>query len=187
MGKGHIMSVRMEKGALAALLVLAMGAATPALAAEPQPHAVPDACAGTQLPDDLSGWATPEAVAAARDGAGLGSVILAPGRAVLARLHPVNEMKYAQPPAQPGDQGSMGGMVVLQAPVAGTYRIMLGAKAWLEVVRGGEVTPSVHHQHGPACSGIGKMVDFQLPAGRSVIELSAGGQPEIEIMVVAVP
>ncbi|MDT8872835.1 hypothetical protein RAA17_21465 [Komagataeibacter rhaeticus] len=64
---------------------------------------------------------------------------------------------------------------------------MLGAKAWLEVVRGGETTESVHHQHGPACSGIGKMVDFQLPAGRSVIELSAAGSPEIEIMVVAVP
>ncbi|MDT8872836.1 hypothetical protein RAA17_21470 [Komagataeibacter rhaeticus] len=59
----------------------------------PRPHA-----RGRYSPDDLSGWATPEAVAAARDGAGLGGVILLPGRAVLARLHPAGEMKYARAP-----------------------------------------------------------------------------------------
>ncbi|KAB8124563.1 hypothetical protein D3W54_10730 [Komagataeibacter medellinensis] len=184
------MSMRMKKGMLAGLLVLAMGSvASPVLAAQPGPQDADSACAGTGpvLPDELAGWATPESATAAANAAGLAAMVLVPGRAVSARLHPVSKMEYVLPPEQAGAPDSTGGMVVFQAPVAGTYRVMLGQKAWLDVVHGGETTASVHHQHGPACSGIGKMVDFELPAGRSVIELSAASTPEIEIMVTAVP
>ena len=174
------------------MLVLAMvGAGSPVLAAQPEPQDTGGACAGEKpaLPDELSGWATPGSVLAATDAAGLGNVGLVPGRAVMARLHPVGDVKYVLPPTHSdgADSNSMGGMVVFEAPVAGTYRIMLGHKAWLEIVRGGETAAAIHHQHGPACSGIGKMVDFELPAGRSVIELSEASAPEIEIMIAAVP
>ena len=184
------MGVNMKRGMLAAMLALApCGVGTQVRAAEPDTQDARNACdaAKTELPDDLRDWATPMPVMAAADGAGMRNVILIPGRAVMARLRPMEEVRYALPPTQPAAQGSSGGMVVFEAPMAGTYRIMLGGRAWLDVVRAGEAIASVHHQHGPACSGIGKMVDFQLPAGRSVIELSAGTGPEIEIMVTAVP
>ncbi|MCE2564516.1 hypothetical protein [Komagataeibacter sp. FNDCF1] len=184
------MGVNMKRGMLVAMLALApCGVGTQVRAAEPGTQDARNTCNGAmaELPDDLRDWAAPAPVMAAVNGAGMKNVILMPGRAVMARLHPVEEVKYALPPTHPAAQGSSGGMVVFEAPMPGTYRIMLGARAWLDVVRAGEAIASVHHEHGPVCSGIGKMVDFELPAGRSVIELSAGTGPEIEIMVIAVP
>ncbi|MFT8718920.1 hypothetical protein [Acetobacter sp.] len=138
------------------------------------------------LPDALKGWASPVTMTAAANTTTLENTVLKPGQAAQLTLQHTGEMQYALRPTEPGGKVSSGGMVAFDAPAAGTYRVMMNVRAWLDVVHDGKAVDSVHHQHGPACSGIGKMVDFPLPAGRSVIQLSGSGKPVAEIMVVPV-
>ncbi|NHN88368.1 hypothetical protein GOB81_06960 [Acetobacter sp. LMG 1627] len=139
------------------------------------------------LPEGLRGWSSPVEMRAATEVSGLESAVLTPGKAARVTLRRTAEITYALRPAEPGGKVSSGGMIAFDAPVAGTYRVMLNVRAWLDVVHDGKALDAVHHQHGPACSTIGKMVDFPLPAGRSVIQLSGSGKPVSEVMVVPVP
>lgn len=157
-------------------------------AGAPHAHAQDTCEAGkTVLPAELQGWASPAKGTALADTTDLNAAVLTPAKALRATLHHTGDVTYALRPSEPGGKVSWGGMVAFDAPAAGTYRVIVGVRAWLDVVHGGKALDSVHHQHGPACSGIGKMVDFSLPAGRSIIQLSGSGKPEAEIMVVSVP
>ncbi|MFW7268003.1 hypothetical protein ACMAUO_08510 [Gluconacetobacter sp. Hr-1-5] len=167
-----------------AALMLGLTLSAPTRADTPQADCMPDK---PVLPDDLRAWASPTHFEAAGTVSALDHAVLPPGQAVLVALRPTPDVSYALRPDEPGGTVSSGGMVAFDAPKAGTYRVMLNARAWLDVVRDGAAIGSTHHEHGPACSGIGKMVDFPLPAGRAVIQLSGSGKPEIEIMVVPVP
>lgn len=167
-----------------ATLLIGLTPPPPTRADTPQAHCTPGKPA---LPDDLRAWASPTHFEAAGTVSALDHAVLPPGQAVLVALRPTPDVSYALRPDEPGGTVSSGGMVAFDVPKAGTYRVMLSARAWLDIVRDGAAIGSTHHEHGPACSGIGKMVDFPLPAGRSVIQLSGSSQPEIEIMVVPAP
>nr|WP_179220809.1 hypothetical protein [Sphingomonas laterariae] len=41
--------------------------------------------------------------------------------------------------------------------------------------------------HGPACSGVRKMVDFRLKAGRHVLQIAGSASPAIALMVTRLP
>lgn len=168
---------------LASLLV-GLTLCAPARADAPQAACTPGKPA---LPDALRGWASPTSLSAASTVSALDHAALQPGQAALVALRPMPDVSYALPPDKPGEKVSSGGMVAFVAPKAGTYRVMLNAHAWLDVVRDGAAVASTHHEHGPACSGIGKTVDFPLPAGQSIIQLSGSGTSEIEVMMVPVP
>lgn len=143
----------------------------------------------TSLPDALKSWAEPVPVTAAATPQELDSVMLTAGKAVAARLRSTAEMQYVVRSEQPGGKVSSGGMFMFDVPAAGTYRVMLGSRAWLDVVQDGKTILSSGHHHGPACSGIGKMVDFPLAAGRAVIEVSGSGsgKPDMTLMVLRTP
>lgn len=139
------------------------------------------------LPEALKGWAQPAPVTAAATSQDLESVRLTAGRAVAAHLRSTADMQYVVRPEQPGGKVSSGGMFAFDVPAAGTYRVMLGNRAWLDVVQGSKAILSSGHNHGPACSGIGKMVDFPLEAGRAVVEVSGSGKPDMTLMVIRTP
>ncbi|MBX9795445.1 MAG: hypothetical protein K2Y03_01015 [Sphingomonas sp.] len=82
--------------------------------------------------------------------------------------------------------GREGGLLMLVVPAPGRYRVMLGGPAWIDLVAAGKPLASVGHDHGPACSGIRKMVDFQLAAGRYTLQLSGAQTATIAVMVVPV-
>lgn len=139
------------------------------------------------LPDALKGWTGPTSVTAAATAGELDGVKLTAGKAVAAQLRSTADMHYAVRPEQPGGKVSSGGMFAFDVPAAGTYRVMLGSRAWLDVVQDGKTIVSSGHNRGPACSGIGKMVDFPLVAGRAVIEVSGSGKPDMTLMVIPTP
>ncbi|WP_395496027.1 hypothetical protein [Acetobacter sp. KSO5] len=139
------------------------------------------------LPDALRGWTRPTSVTAAATAGELDGVKLTAGKAVAAQLRSTADMHYAVRPEQPGGKVSSGGMFAFDVPAAGTYRVMLGSRAWLDVVQDGKTIVSSGHNRGPACSGIGKMVDFPLVAGRAVIEVSGSGKPDMTLMVIPTP
>ncbi len=62
-----------------------------------------------------------------------------------------------------------------------------GWGAWIDVVRDGKPLESIAHGHGPACSGIRKIVDFALQPGRYLVSIDGNEAPEVSILVAAKP
>ena len=132
------------------------------------------------------GWRDPAPLIAAEKPDVRPSAVLAPGRPASVTLAPSHDIAFSVTPAKPAGPTSYGGMLTLTVPTAGTYRVAIGAPAWIDMVSGGQAVAAVAHDHGPACSGIVKMVDFVLPAGAATIELSGAPTPVTTVMAVRV-
>ncbi len=152
---------------LAALLLLQAAAAPCTTVAPPPP--------------ELSGWAQPRAIDAD------GDAVLTPDVAVRAMLVPQSTLRFAVKPEKPGDGASHGGIFRFVTTTPGRYRVALGSGAWIDLIDGTRAVASVGHGHGPACSGIRKMVDFDLPAGRHVIQIAGSREPTLTMMIARLP
>jgi hypothetical protein len=160
-----------------ALAVALLVAASPAMAQGP---AQDPSCATVRvaLPPELSGWSQQTPVAAGITAGGGASVV--PGQAVLVSLHPAKHLTLN--PA-PKSATANGGTLTLTLDTPGTYRIALGGKAWVDLVRDGKALPSAAHGHGPKCTGVRKIVDFALTPGRYTIQLSGSEADSVALLV----
>ncbi|MGN6375073.1 MAG: hypothetical protein ACTHMG_05905 [Sphingomonas sp.] len=135
------------------------------------PQSCPAAGSAAALPSALRGW---------RDAATAPNI----GRAF--------EVQGADPTTVrgllPGDvaHGGTAALVPFEVDAAATYRVALSEGAWVDVVSGEAVLPSVAHRHGPACSGIHKIVDFRLPRGRYALHLSGMNAPSVRVLITRV-
>jgi hypothetical protein len=70
-------------------------------------------------------------------------------------------------------------------PIArgGRYRIALDQPGWIDVMRGEQVIESVAHGHGPRCSSIRKIVDFNLQPGTYTLRLSKLQKGQARLMI----
>ncbi len=162
----------------ALLFPLLMAAAPPQESPAPEP-----ACAATRpvLPVGFEGWSVRTPTDA---GAGTRSApVMVLGRATDLRLVPFDRLIPATPPVRIPEAGSVAGMALFQVARAGTYRFALGGPAWIEIVRGGHVVPAVAHGHGPACTGIRKMIDFRLAPGRYIMQLTGASAATLPVMI----
>lgn len=143
-----------------AIGMLALVAAGPALAAT-CPAAAP-----------FAGWE------AAAGGAGEIRV----DRATTITLAPDAGLRF---PVAPGKATTGGNGAILPFAVVtpGRYRIGAGAGVWIDVVTAGKALPSVAHGHGPECGPVRKIVDFDLAAGRYVLQLSGSKDATVTVMV----
>lgn len=66
---------------------------------------------------------------------------------------------------------------------ASLYQVGLGSPAWVYVVREGEAQPTVAFGHGPVCTGIRKVVSFQIEPGGDALEIPESERPEIHVIV----
>ncbi|HWL46429.1 MAG TPA: homogentisate 1,2-dioxygenase [Sphingomonadaceae bacterium] len=175
----------MRHGLVAVIISLALAWPSTGAFAE----ADDQACAGggVSLPDDLAGWAGRSPVDAAGEASGLARAVLAVGHGVDARLKPVGELHYVAPPEKPGDAASYGGLFAFAVPRAGTYRVALGAGAWVDVLKDGTAIASTAHGHRPACTGISKVVAFPLTPGRYTLQIAGNGDPVLAVMVAPAP
>ena len=72
---------------------------------------------------------------------------------------------------------------------------MLGSAAWIDVLRDPTLgtsgvappIPSVAHAHGPDCTGLRKMVDFDLMPGRHLLQVVGNSTAVLPMMVVWMP
>lgn len=161
-----------------------------ALAAAPQasPAAHPTAaCPATPapLPAGMTGWARP--VAATGGASAAKASPLRIGTAVDAALLPTPRITYATPPEKPGDATSSGGVFAFTVTAPGRYRVALGGGAWVDVLRGTAAITSVAHGHGPACSTMRKMVDFDLKPGRYLLQVAGSAAAKLPLMVARLP
>jgi len=108
---------------------------------------------------------------------------LAVGSEATLDLKPATDVTFKPALARPAKDGTYGGYFPLTVASAGRYRIALSSGAWLDLVQKGERLKSVDHAHGPACSGITKIVAFDLQPGRYWLQLSEAKAPTIGAMV----
>jgi hypothetical protein len=148
----------------AALLITA---ATPQCAAPP-PLAEP--------------WTSRTQIGQARAGAlaqGAPSLIL--GKPLAAELTPADHVQFAATPGKGAKEG-FGGLFSLSLKTAARVGVALSGPAWVDVVTGTSPVASVKHGHGPDCSGIRKIVWFDLPAGRHIIQIAGSQARTIKVM-----
>jgi hypothetical protein len=183
------MRLMVEGKRVKSMVVLALAAiGTPGLVQE-MPASAPAPCPATPapLPAELAGWASPAAVTAAGQTSALAAARLQIGKRADVTLLPTPQIAYAVRPEHPGGTVSSGGMLGFTIAKAGTYRIALGSGAWIDVVSGDKAVMSTAHARGPACTGVRKMVDFQLTPGDYVLEVAGNGEPALSLMVTPLP
>jgi hypothetical protein len=164
------------------VLALAM-AGTPAVAQE-MPAAPAPACPATPapLPPELAGWASATPVSAAATAAGLAKAKAPIGSRADVALLPAAQVQFVAPEKAPAAD-SYSGMVGFSVPVARTYRVALGAGAWIDVVRDGKPISSGAHGHGVPCTAVRKTVDFALTPGDYVLQISGNRTAMISVMI----
>lgn len=128
------------------------------------------------LPPELVGWVRGAPVAAGAAATEAATLVLNKGVRVLLR-------PGARVTPSPSRPSASGGVLVFEAPAAGRYRVALGRGAWVDLARSGRVLPSAAHGHGPACSRIRKMVDFDLTAGRYLLVLGDAKADPVPVLV----
>jgi hypothetical protein len=142
-------------------------------------QAAPAACATpAPLPAALVGFRDPITVVAGGD--------ILVGKAARVTLGPPGATRFAVAPCRAAAIDSFAGQVTFRVASAGTYRVALDSAMWIDVVAGTAAIASTTHGHGPACSGVRKMVDFALRLGRYVIQLSGSANRQAVVMVARV-
>lgn len=135
------------------------------------------------LPRELAGWSERTPLQAAAR-APLAPVLVV-GRAADVTLTDALIAPAAAPEKAPAD-GTHAGILQFRVARAGTYRVALGDKAWIDVVQRGRRIASAAHMMAPACSGVAKLVDFRLAPGRYFLQLSGAPQTRLAAMIVKV-
>jgi len=80
-------------------------------------------------------------------------------------------------------RGGTATIIWIDVPRAGNYGIALSDAAWIDVMRDGKALPSVGHDHGPACTGIRKIVRFALLPGRHQLRLTGIKASSIGVLI----
>jgi hypothetical protein len=167
-----------------AALAFAVMLTQPATAAE----AAPVCTAAGTLPADLAAWSMLAYHDAATSPAGLPAARLTLGETARLALVPTTRVAYPLRLAKPAAADSFGGLVQFVVPKAGTYRVVLGTRAWISVIAAdGREVGSAAHAMGPACTGIRKMVDFALTPGAYTLQLSDSPEPASSLLVLRHP
>ncbi|MFT3996286.1 MAG: hypothetical protein QM667_02680 [Asticcacaulis sp.] len=148
----------------AAALVLT---AAPALAQE---AASKPACpAEPVLTGPFMHWMHAASVTATADAQGAPTLTV--GKPVKVTLLDSTRVTYKRARATPPATPTYSGVLSLKIAAAGTYGIAAGDGVWIDVVSNGQALKSVKHGHGPDCSGIRKIVEFDLQPGDYEIRL----------------
>jgi hypothetical protein len=112
---------------------------------------------------------------------------LAMGSEAMLALKPATGVDFKPALTRPAKDGTFGGYFPIDVVKAGRYRIALSQGAWIDLVQKGDRLKSADHAHGPACSGIAKIVAFDLQPGRYWLQLSEAKEPAIGAMLVPSP
>jgi hypothetical protein len=170
---------------LASLAVLALAA--PALAQTPAVAPAPDCSKPAPLTGELAGWTAKAPITSAANEASLSGAALAIGKSHEATLLKTPQVTYVLQPEKPGGSVSNGGLFFFNAETAGAYRVALSTAAWIDLIEDGKSLNPATFGHGPDCSTIRKIVDFQLKPGKHALQISGNADPKMVLMVTKKP
>lgn len=141
--------------------------------------AMPACAAPAPLAEPWTSWTQSGDAVAGTQAFGAPSLIL--GKPVAASLTPADHVQFAAPPAKGAKEG-YGGLFTVALKQSARVGIALSGPAWIDIVQGATAVASVDHGHGPDCSGIRKIVWFDLPAGRHIVQIAGAPRGDIRIM-----
>ena len=167
----------------ALFLSLILQASTPMAMSAPESAAC--AASPTPVPAPFGGWAQRQPITAG-GAAGDHSAFIVPGQGVDVALAPAATVQYPVNPAHVGPASTYGGTITLRIATPGRYRVAVGSTAWFDIVGGGRILRSAGAARAPNCSGIRKMIDFNLARGDYQIEVAGAEDVSIALMVAPV-
>jgi hypothetical protein len=169
------------------IIAISLAAVLPGAALAAPADTAATACpAAPVLPPELADWARDTASKTIYAyGTDLGAEWLPLGAArTELPLHKFESLRYAVAPERKPDVYKFGGMVPIVVEKTGRLVVALDAGAWIDLVRDGVVVKSGTHGHGPACSGIRKMVEFDVTQGRYLLQIVNAPTASIHAMAV---
>ena len=156
------------------IIAMSLAAALPAIAfAAPAQKSTGSCPAAPVLPPEFADWgrnASGKTIYAYGDDLGADWSPLGAARTALP-LHKFESLRYWIAPERKPDVYKFGGMIPIDVKKPGRLVVALDAGAWIDLVRDGAVVKSLTHGHGPACSGIRKMVEFDVTQGRYQLQI----------------
>lgn len=139
-----------------------------------------DPCRNAPVPlEPWTSWNQSGTEAAAGEAASAPRLIL--GKPIVATLRPLAQVQYAVKPRHQQPK-SYGGLFSLAIKAPARVGIGLSGSAWVDIVTGRSAVASAAHGHGAACSGIAKIVWFDLSPGLHLIQLSNSSASQIRLM-----
>lgn len=173
----------MKLGIIAISLMASLPGTALAAPAEKPEAACP---AASVLPPELADWsrdAAGKTIYAYGDDLGADWSPLGAARTALP-LHKFESLRYGVAPERKPDVHKFGGIIPIDVKRAGRLVVALDAGAWIDLVRDGAIVKSMTHGHGPACSGIRKMVEFDVTQGRYQLQIVNAPTASIHAMAV---
>jgi len=129
---------------------------------------------------------SPRQVSAGRDAASAPQIEV--NRLYQLALAPLTEVQLRlAPDRKPPADGTLAGILHLQVARAGLYRIALSEGDWIDVMSAGAVIASQDHVGRPGCSAPHKVVQFAMPAGVVLIQLSAAANATVRLTITSAP
>jgi len=156
---------------LAALLIATASVAIPA--------ADPACTTAAPLAEPWTSW--PQSGQAKAGAQAQDAAPLVLGKPVTATLTPAAYLHFVALPAK-GAKDGYGGLFSLALKQAARVGVALDGSAWVDLFTSRTAQTSVDHGHGPACSGIRKIVWFDLPAGRHIVQIAGSKAMTIRVM-----
>ena len=130
---------------------------------------------------------TPQAIAAAvKPGAAVPQLNV--GTLYSLKLADEAGVRFAAGPAKASHlAGARAGLAQFRLDKPGLYRVSIASGLWVDVVAGGQVLPAVDFQGHVGCERPHKIVEFDLPARRTLIlQFSGSSDAEVIIAITAV-
>ena len=104
-------------------------------------------------------------------------------------LTPQSGVTFILPPAKKMlADGAFAGLVHMQVPTAGSYRVSLDQGFWIDVVGHQKLIESTDFTGSHSCDGPRKIVLFNLPAGQDlVLQLSGAAKDRVRVTLTPAP
>lgn len=112
---------------------------------------------------------------------------LTPGVHYTAKLLPQTGVSFPSPPARAArSENPRAGLFSFTTSKAGRYRIGLTTGHWIDVLDGTTVINSTSHEGRSGCALLHKVVEFELPANRTLtLQLSGQEAAVVGLIVIA--
>lgn len=123
------------------------------------------------------------AVAAAPTGRQAG--VLEVNRHYLATLVPQQSVSFVLPPSRAAREAQpLAGLFTFKPKQAGRFRIGLNSRHWIDVLDGTNPINSSAHEGKSGCQWLHKVVEFSLPAERTlIIQLSGQSAANVDLVI----
>jgi hypothetical protein len=103
-------------------------------------------------------------------------------------LTPQDKVHFALPPAKKAlADGAFAGMVTLNIPSPGKYRVSMNEGFWIDVIADGKFAPTDDFTGAHECRAPRKIVQYPLPAGKLTLQFSNTNSASVRVTVTATP